>query len=520
MGSKALFPPKIILFLAELALFNYISAKDNLFFTIFAAVLMTKIAKTRTMLIGRKKEQQELWRAYEWDESRFVAVYGRRRVGKTYLVRETFKDKIIFSHSGLANQPLKEQLVAWRMSLERAGLEVQETPASWLDAFMLLLKLIEQSTAKKKVVFLDELPWMDTPKSRLVTALEFFWNGWASARNDVLLIVCGSATSWIINKLFRNHGGLYGRISFQIHLYPFTLHECEQYAKELHLSMSRYDLLEAYMVFGGVPYYWSLLEKGKSLAQNIDDLCFAKNGKLRYEYTQLYDSLFHNPDNYLKVVNALGQSPSGMRRDDLIKKLKIADNGNFSRILEDLEHSGLITRYNSYGQKYNGIYRLMDNFSLFYLKFMQENKTDDPAFWSHSYTSSVRLSWCGLAFERICFQHIPQIKQALGISGVVTNTYSWQVKDDPEYGPGAQVDMLIERADNAINICEMKFSSKEYTISKEYDAVLRHKIARFADATKLRKSLRLTMVTTYGIVHNAYWNSVQSEVVADDLFKE
>ena len=472
------------------------------------------------MLIGRQEEQQELWRAYEWDESRFVAVYGRRRVGKTYLVRETFGDKIIFSHSGLANLPMKEQLIGWRISLEKAGLKVKSTPKDWVEAFMLLLDLIEQSTAEKKVIFLDELPWMDTPRSRLVSALEFFWNNWASARKDVLLIVCGSATSWIINKLFRNHGGLYGRISFQIHLSPFTLYECEQYARELQLSMSRYDLLEAYMVFGGVPYYWSLLDKGKSLAQNIDDLCFAKDGKLRYEYTQLYDSLFRNPEAYLNVVNMLGQNPSGMRRDDLVKKLKMAENGNFTRILEDLEHSGLISHYSSYGQKYNGIYRLMDNFSLFHLKFMQENKTNDPAFWSHSYTSSVRLSWCGLAFERICFQHIPQIKRALGISGVVTNTYAWQVKDDPEYGPGAQIDMLIERADNTINICEMKFSSKEYTISKEYEANLRHKISRFAEATQQRKSLQLTMITTYGVVHNAYWNRVQSEVVADDLFKE
>ncbi len=472
------------------------------------------------MLIGRKEEQQELWRAYEWDESKFVAVYGRRRVGKTYLVRETFGDKIVFSHSGLANLPMKEQLIGWRISLEKAGLKIKDTPKNWIEAFMLLLDLIEQSTAEKKVIFLDELPWMDTPKSKLVSALEFFWNNWASARKDILLIVCGSATSWIINKLFRNHGGLYGRISFQIHLSPFTLNECEQYAHELQLSLSHYDLLETYMVFGGVPYYWSLLDRGKSLAQNIDTLCFAKDGKLRYEYTQLYDSLFRNPETYLTVVNTLGQKPSGMRRDDLVKKLKVAENGNFTRILEDLEHSGLISHYNSYGQKYNGIYRLMDNFSLFYLKFMQENKNNDPEFWSHSYTSSIRLSWCGLAFERICFQHIPQIKRALGISGVVTNTYSWQVKDDPEYGPGAQIDMLIERADNTINICEMKFSNKEFTISKEYEANLRHKISRFSDTTHQRKSIQLTMITTYGVVHNAYWNRVQSEVVAEDLFKE
>ena len=222
---------------------------------------------------------------------------------------------------------------------------------------------------------------------------------------------------------------------------------------------------------------------------------------------------------YIDVVNVLGKKLGGMRREEIVSSLGVTDSGNLSRVLEDLEHSGFIIRTNSYGAKrYNAIYRLMDNFSLFYLKFMKENRTDDPEFWSHNYTSPLRYSWCGLAFERVCFQHIPQIKQALGISGVVTNTYSWQVKDDEIYGPGAQIDMLIERADNTINICEMKFSQNEFVIDKDYDANLRHKLARFGDSISRRKTLRLTMVTTYGVVHNAYWNRVQSEVVSDDLF--
>ena len=363
------------------------------------------------------------------------------------------------------------------------------------------------------------MPWMDTPRSKFVTALEFFWNGWAAMRNDVLLIVCGSATSWIINKIFRNHGGLHNRVNYQIFLEPFTLHECEEYSEAMGFAYSRYDLLEAYMVMGGVPYYWSLMEKGKSLAQNIDSLFFAPQGLLHYEFRELYDSLFRNSEPYIDVVNVLGKKLGRMRREEIVSSLGVTDSGNLSRVLEDLEHSGFIIRTNSYGaKKYNAIYRLMDNFSLFYLKFMKENRTDDPEFWSHNYTSPLRYSWCGLAFERVCFQHIPQIKQALGISGVVTNTYSWQVKDDEIYGPGAQIDMLIERADNTINICEMKFSQNEFVIDKDYDANLRHKLARFGDSISRRKTLRLTMVTTYGVVHNAYWNRVQSEVVSDDLF--
>ena len=473
------------------------------------------------MLIGRKKQQAELLEAYNSDDSRFVALYGRRRVGKTYLIKQTFKDKFTFSHSGLANGSLQEQLYGWRSSLENAGYVAPSTPKHWLEAFDMLKELIRQSSAKKKVVFIDEMPWMDTPRSKFVTALEFFWNGWAAMRDDILLIICGSATSWIINKIFRNHGGLHNRVNYQIFLEPFTLHECEEYSEAMGLAYSRYDLLEAYMVMGGVPYYWSLMQKGRSLAQNIDSLFFAPQGLLHYEFRELYDSLFRNSDKYIDVVSILGKKLGGMRREEIVSGLGIADNGNLSRILEDLEHWGFIVRTNAYGaRKYNAIYRLMDNFSLFFLKFMQENKTDDPSFWSHNYTSPLRYSWCGLAFERVCFQHIPQIKQALGISGVVTNTYSWLVKDDPVYGAGAQIDMLIERADNTVNICEMKFSQNEFVIDKDYDAVLRHKLSRFGASVSHRKAIHLTMVTTYGVVHNAYWNRVQSEVIADDLFSE
>ena len=472
------------------------------------------------MLIGRKKQQAELRDAYNSDDSKFVALYGRRRVGKTYLVKQTFKDEFTFFHSGLANGSLQEQLYGWRSSLEDAGLQVPSSPKHWLEAFDMLKELIRQSSAKKKVVFIDEMPWMDTPRSKFVTALEFFWNGWAAMRNDVLLIVCGSATSWIINKIFRNHGGLHNRVNYQIFLEPFTLHECEEYSEAMGFAYSRYDLLEAYMVMGGVPYYWSLMEKGKSLAQNIDSLFFAPQGLLHYEFRELYDSLFRNSEPYIDVVNVLGKKLGGMRREEIVSSLGVTDSGNLSRVLEDLEHSGFIIRTNSYGaKKYNAIYRLMDNFSLFYLKFMKENRTDDPEFWSHNYTSPLRYSWCGLAFERVCFQHIPQIKQALGISGVVTNTYSWQVKDDEIYGPGAQIDMLIERADNTINICEMKFCEDDFSINASYDKNLRHKLSTFQEETRCKNALHLTLITTYGLKFNEYAGRIQKVITMDDLFR-
>lgn len=473
------------------------------------------------MLIGRIKEQNELLEAYRAAESKFIVVYGRRRVGKTYLVRQTFKDHISFAHSGQANAKLNEQLFGWCASLKDVGMKVDKLPNSWLEAFELLKEYIRNSNAKKKVVFIDELPWLDTPKSRFVNALEFFWNGWASGRDDVLLIVCGSATSWIVNKIFKNHGGLHNRVTNQIYLKPFTLNECEEYSHSLNLSYSRLDVLEGYMVMGGIPYYWSLLEPGYSMAQNIDRLFFADKGKLRYEFNELYHSLFRNPENYITIVQILGKNNAGLTRDELIDKSKIENGGNLSKQLEDLEHCGFIQYLNTpSNKKYRGVYKLIDNFTLFYLKYMRENSNNDESFWTNNYNSSVRLSWVGLAFERVCFQHIRQIKEALQIGGVLSNVYSLNIKTANSNGRGAQIDMIIDRNDNTINLCEMKFSNKPFTIDKEYQRNLFNKIESVQEYTNHKKTIILTMITTFGIEHNGYWNIVQKEVTIDNLFKE
>ena len=473
------------------------------------------------MLIGRIKEQQELLDAYRATESKFVVVYGRRRVGKTYLVRQTFKNQFTFAHSGQANARLNEQLFGWCASLKDAGMTVDKLPKSWLEAFELLKELIRVSKAPKKVVFIDELPWLDTPKSGFVNALEFFWNGWASGRDDVLLIVCGSATSWIVNKVFKNHGGLHNRITNQIYLKPFTLNECEQYMHNMNLSFTRSDILECYMVMGGIPYYWSLLEPGDSLAQNIDKLFFAEKGKLRYEFNELYHSLFRNPDNYIAIVMALGKNSAGLTRGELINATKIENGGNLSKQLEDLEHCGFIKYSVSPKNKINGgIYRLVDQFTMFYLKYMKENSVNDESFWTHNYNSSVRLSWVGIAFERVCFQHIRQIKEALQIGGVLSTVYSLNIKDESGKRSGAQIDMVIDRKDNTINLCEMKFSYKTFTIDKDYYANLMNKLDCIQEYSNHKKTIILTMITTYGIEHNGYWNIVQKEVTMDDLFKE
>ena len=470
------------------------------------------------MIIGRKEEQQILHSAAQSENSEFVAVYGRRRVGKTYLIRETFGYKFTFQHTGLAKGNTKEQLFSFAISLRDAGYDDCPIPKSWLEAFSLLSTYLKNSTDEKKIVFLDELPWMDTPRSNFISAFEHFWNGWASARKDIVLIICGSATSWIINKVINDHGGLHNRVTKQIALQPFTLKECEMFAKSKGLEMSRYQLAECYMVFGGIPYYWSLLEKGLSLAQNIDKIIFAKNGKLSNEFNQLYASLFKSPEQYIDIVTALGKKKAGMTREEIIAATDKYSNGALSKVLDELEYCGFIRKYNGFDKKSKqAIYQLIDNYTLFYFKFIQQNENNDEHFWSASIDSAMHRAWSGLAFERLCMAHTQQIKAALGIAGVLSNVYSWR-KEADETSDGAQVDLLIDRKDQVINLCEMKYSLSEYAIDAEYEQKLRNKKSAFINATNTRKAVHLTMVTTFGIKANAHSGIVQNEVKLDDLF--
>ena len=470
------------------------------------------------MIIGRKEEQQILRSAVQSENSEFVAVYGRRRVGKTYLIRETFGYKFTFQHTGLAKGNTKEQLFSFAISLRDAGYDDCPIPKSWLEAFSLLSTYLKNSTDEKKIVFLDELPWMDTPRSNFISAFEHFWNGWASARKDIVLIICGSATSWIINKVINDHGGLHNRVTKQIALQPFTLKECEMFAQSKGLEMSRYQLAECYMVLGGIPYYWSLLEKGLSLAQNIDKIIFAKNGKLSNEFNQLYASLFKSPEQYIDIVTALGKKKAGMTREEIIAATDKYSNGALSKVLDELEYCGFIRKYNGFDKKSKqAIYQLIDNYTLFYFKFIQQNENNDEHFWSASIDSAMHRAWSGLAFERLCMAHTQQIKAALGIAGVLSNVYSWR-KEADETSDGAQIDLLIDRKDQVINLCEMKYSLSEYAIDAEYEQKLRNKKSAFINATNTRKAVHLTMVTTFGIKVNAHSGIIQNEITLEDLF--
>lgn len=470
------------------------------------------------MLIGRITEKERLIKAYESEYSQFVAVYGRRRVGKTFFVRETFNYEFTFEHAGLAKSPMKKQLKAWQSSLKNAGKKVA-LPRTWIDAFDQLKDLIKENNSPKKVIFIDEMPWMDTLHSGFVSALENFWNGWASGRKDVLLVVCGSATSWIINKLIKNHGGLRGRVTTKINIRPFTLKECEEYAAAYRLGMSRRQILEAYMIMGGVPFYWTFIDRSRSLAQNIDEMFFNTDGDLRNEYGDLYASLFRNPEPYIKIISALGSRNMGLSRDEIISAAGIPDNGNVSTMLEDLEYCGFIRKYNHIGyKKKNAVYQLMDSFTLFYYKFMQNNERNDGHFWSHNQGTPLYYNWCGLAFERVCLQHIGQIKAALGIEGIISNVCSWRSEAAAGSAKGAQVDLVIERNDNVIDLCEIKYTKEKFTITSEYNENIQNKRARFIEEFKPTQAVHLVLISASDVHKNSYADEFQRIIYGDSLF--
>lgn len=470
-------------------------------------------------MIGRESEISVLKEAFNSGRSEFIAIYGRRRVGKTYLVRETLGNKFSFSYSGIADVSAKVQLQNFHNALSLHGYTKSRVPSNWIDAFYDLSCYLSSLPEGKKVVFLDELPWMDGPKSSFLPAFENFWNGWASARKDILLIICGSATSWIVKKIFHNKGGLHNRLSDRIYLKPFTLRECEKYAQSEKLGMSRQIVLEAYMVFGGVPYYWSMLKRGMSLSQNINSLFFSRDANLKDEFKELYSSLFKNPEPYMAIITALGKKRTGMTRDEIIKEASLPDTGRIKTYLDDLESCGFIRRYNQLGAKIkNTVFQLIDNFTLFHFKFLSDKAINDEGYWSKIQNSPIFYNWSGYAFERVCLLHSNLIKRALGIEGVLTSEYSWRTP--PKDGmSGAEIDLLIDRNDKAINIIEMKYVKAKFTIDGKYMDVLLNTVSRLRDVTKTSKSIFLTMLTSGGLSANGYSQEIDKSFDMSILFE-
>lgn len=472
-----------------------------------------------TNFIGRKEELKTLLEISKSGKPEFVAVYGRRRVGKTYLIQQFFENSFAFSASGIIDGSKEEELFAFTSSLIKAGY-VGQQPKSWLEAFELLKSTLEKHLIRGRcVIYIDELPCFDTPKSGFVRALGHFWNTWASLRKNVLLIVCGSATSWMINNVINDHGGLHNRVTRVIYLRQFNLSETEAYLKSQQIKWPRTMIVETYMMLGGIPYYLSLLKRKESLAQNIDRLYFSKNAELSQEYRRLYASLFRSPEPYLKIVEVLSKSKQGMTRSEIAEALNTATSGTLTKQLEDLVYCDIIRRYvtkvNGKVKNNDAYYQLVDLFTLFHLTFSKKLTTED--YWEQRLNTPTINTWQGLAFEHVCMVHISQIRHALGLDRIAVEYYSWRSRSST---PHAQVDMIIERADRLINLCEIKYTQGEYTVTGSEDLKQRNRIAAFTRETKTKCGVIPTWITPFGLASNEYSTQVTYQVTMDDLFQK
>ncbi len=471
-------------------------------------------------LIGRKEETALLQEALKSETPELIVVYGRRRVGKTFLIRQVYRKQIQFELSGLHNGKLSDQLENFSIELsQRMKGKFITTPIAWLEAFRLLVSYINSlKSKKKKVIFFDEFPWLVTPRSKFLMAFENFWNSHASKRTDLVVVICGSAASYMVTKIIKNKGGLHNRTTQSIRLLPFNLNETELFLKSKKIQYSRYDILQLYMAIGGIPYYLEKLKKGESVAQALDRLCFAKDGILTDEFNLVFASLFDNHKKHVSIVKVLANVRKGMTRNDLIKKKNITSGGTFTEIMHELIESGFVTQYLPFGKKSKeSFYRLTDEYSMFYLKFINNSRAHGVGTWNTMFNARSYISWSGFSFETVCLKHIQQIKNGLGIFGIHSENSSWISKN---INNGAQIDLLIDRDDNIINLCEMKFSNSVFTITKRYAEEIKKKIDVFKRTTKSRKNVFVLMITTYGLYENKHsLEIVQNSLTMDCLFE-
>ena len=481
-------------------------------------------------IVGRKKEIMELKKYLSSEQSEFIAVYGRRRVGKTFLIKELLEGQFTFRMTGKENARLGEQPLNFSYAMSDF-LGDDHVPQNWTEAFRMLSKNIERLGEGTKIIFIDELPWLDTQKSKFLGALEYFWNNWAYYRKDIKLIVCGSATSWMLNKLINSKGGLHNRVTHKMLISPFCLEEMEQYFQSRGFNYERPEMIDCYMAVGGVAYYLSLFDKDKSVAENINSLCFTNGGELADEFYRLYKSLFKKAENHIAVINALSSARKGMTRLELINKTKLLNNGNFTTLLKELETCEFIRSYYPFGkEKKNKMFQLTDQFSLFYLYFMKDKSNVGKNYWLQKIGTPEYAAWSGYSFETVCLHHIEQIVNALGISGTFYSPCSWSYRPseailndadaDEDLKSGGQIDLLIDRNDKTISVCEMKYASGEYEITKAYANHVEQRLRTFRKVTSTKKSFSIVYVTPFGLYNNMYARKVNKQITADDLFSK
>lgn len=465
-------------------------------------------------IIGRKKEQSLILDYIQSDKAEFIAIYGRRRIGKTFLVKQLLGDHFDFYITGIYDKSKAEQLANFNRQLNTYSGSYYPMAADWFEAFSQLQHYIDTLKNQARIIiFMDELPWMDTPRGKFLRALELFWNEYASNLPNIKFIVCGSATTWMTSKLLGDKGGLHNRVTRPIRLRSFTLAETEEYLLHAGFPKDRMQTLEAYMILGGTPFYLSMLNPRLSIAQNIDELFFSESAVLRDEYAFLFRSLFKEASAYRRIVELLAKKAKGMTKQEIVSQLKLTDNGNLTEVLDNLCRCDFTRKYSSFGKKERDVmYQLVDNYCLYYLRYVKDDNSQDVQRWSHTIDDGARRAWSGYAFEQVCLRHIEQIKQALNIDHILTDVCSWQTS-------GAQVDLVIERNDHTINLCEMKYADKPFSLTSSYLAHMEERRDLFRDITKTNKALHLTVVTPFGLKANAQSPAIQSVVTLDDLYR-
>ncbi len=474
--------------------------------------------------IGRTIEKEILQKALLSDESEMVAVIGRRRVGKTFLIRTAYTGIIDLEITGVQNATRADQLGNFHFWVQRMAKTKapQSVPGNWLEAFRQLITVLEslKKTKRKRVLFFDELPWLATRRSGFLAALGFFWNNWAS-KNNLVIVICGSAASWMIQKVVQNKGGLHNRITRRISLKPFTLSETEQFFKHKKINLNRYQLVQIYMIMGGIPHYLKEIEPGKSAIQNIDAICFSEDGLLYEEFSRLYPALFEHAEHHIAIIRVLAKKWKGLTRKEIVQLTRLPEGGGVSKILQELIHSGFVSAYYPFGKKKKDrLYRLTDEYSLFYLHFIENKRLQEKGMWKQLSQTPVYKSWSGYAFESICLKHISSIKKALEIAGVYSETSSFIYRGDEDH-TGIQIDLLIDRNDQVINMCEVKFHSGVFSIDKRYAETLRNKMTVFSDVTGTRKQVFLTFITSFGLQANKHSiGLVDSDFTMDVLFEQ
>lgn len=477
---------------------------------------LCKKGKRMDRIIGRDAELAKLARYDQSGKAEFIALYGRRRVGKTSLIRYYFKDKFDFFASGVLEGDKEDQKNAFLSALIKYGYDGPQ-PKNWNEAFNALGSIIKKCKRKKRcVVFIDEISCFDYEYSNFVKELGIFWNDIAVWYDNIFLVICGSATSWMIRNVIDNRGGLHRRATHEMHLRPFSLYQSEMYFKARHFKWDRMTILQLYAAMGGVPYYFSLLDPTRSAAENIDMLFFSTDAEFKNEFRRLYKSLFRNPEKYMDIIKLLAVSREGMTRKEIASALKMSSGEDLTNMLKDLVYCDLISYNSVCGKKNSGIYRLVDFFTIFYLTFCNTTVTD-RAYWRHTLNTPTQNTWYGLAFERICMFHIWEIIQSLRLDTMLTKYYSWRNKPGK---PAGQIDMIIERADGITDICEMKYSRYEYTQDAYESKKLERRIQAFQSEYKDHESIRTVLVTTKGLTQGEHSDDFAKVLTLKDLFVE